>query len=289
MLARLGAVIAEITDVIKSDFILELGVGDFFVNFFLDCRVKINAVFILDFKQPSHMVDACDKLFSALKLILHADFIEQGFGTALNAVAKTDGLDARVSCHVAGEHCHGVGIVKEECIGANLLHIVGKILHNGNGSESTHDTADAESVADSLPETVFFRNLKVNYRAGVIKTDLNCVNDKIRIFQSSLAVFNSEIALDFAVATLCGSHCFKNNSALLKPFAVNIVKCKNAVPERFNAHAVADNITGKNRAACTHESQFHNNSPEINILLFYPELSSVKLQTHYIINISEMQ
>ena len=64
--------IAEMLDVVESDFICEFGVIKFFLNLAFNFGVKVVTVFILNFKEPAHMVDTGNKLSSALKLILHS-------------------------------------------------------------------------------------------------------------------------------------------------------------------------------------------------------------------------
>ena len=108
------------------------------------------------------MVNARNFFFSAFHLILHAKAMEQTLGANLYAVAKANRLDFGVSLHVACQHSHGVGVVQEPRIGANLFHIGSKFLEYDTGTQRAENTANAQRVANGLAQTVLFGNLKVD-------------------------------------------------------------------------------------------------------------------------------
>ena len=127
----------------------------------------------------------------------HTDMVEQISCTGLHAVAKTNSFDARVACHIAGENCHRVSIVKEPGVRANLLHISCKVFKDGDCTQTAHNSADAQSVCNRLTKTVFFGDFKVCNCAGVVKADLNCVNNKFCSAKGFLAVLNAEVGCYF--------------------------------------------------------------------------------------------
>ena len=127
----------------------------------------INVVMLLVgyLEKPSHMVDSGYLCYVILAvLLLKSDLFEKVRNADLNAMAESDRLYLGKSLHKVREHAHGVSVVKEPRIGAYLLHIVGKRLHNGNGTERTHDAAYTESVRNRLAKAVLLGYLKVYNR-----------------------------------------------------------------------------------------------------------------------------
>ena len=115
-------------------------------------------------------------------------------GAHLHAVAQAHRLDGGVALHIAGQHGHGVGVVEEPRVRAHLSHIVGKILHHGNGAQSAEDAANAQRIGDGLAQAVLLGHFKVRYRAGLVQTHLNGV-DHIGLAprSASRAVFHAQI------------------------------------------------------------------------------------------------
>ena len=97
VLARLGAVVAEVADVVEADLVLKFGIRYFGIDAGLDLGIEVVAVSVPDIKEPCHVVDAGDQLFAAFQLVFHADGGQQVLGADLDAVAETDGPDAGVS------------------------------------------------------------------------------------------------------------------------------------------------------------------------------------------------
>ena len=203
------------------------------------------------------MVDARDELLAAGELVLHAQLLEQGLGADLHAVAQAHGLDPGVAQHVPGEHGHGVGVVQEQGVRANLLHVPGKVRHDGNGAQGAHDAPDAQGVADGLAQAVLLGHLKVDDGAGVVQAHLNGVDDEVRPPQGVLAVFHPQVALDFAIAALGLAHGLQDGLALLEPLPVDVVQGKGAVPQLGHAHAVANDVAGKDGTARAHKGNLH--------------------------------
>ena len=66
VLARLGAIISEMLDILKTYFVAVVGIGKTCSYTTLNLGIKVNSVFVLDLKQPCHVVDTCDKLLASL-------------------------------------------------------------------------------------------------------------------------------------------------------------------------------------------------------------------------------
>ena len=69
-------------------------------------------------------------------------------------MAKAKGVNARVSLHIARKHCHGVGVVQQQRVGANLFHVSGEIrtvsryLFIFEGFESYHPSPTELGLAE---------------------------------------------------------------------------------------------------------------------------------------------
>ena len=255
VLARLGAVVAKAADIFKSDKILEVlgGILEDLASAAADLGVEVVAVCILKLKKERHVVDARD-LFADGALRLKSDFLEKSVRADLNAVAKTYGLDGSVSLHKAGEDRHGVGVVEEESLGADLSHILCEIVENGDGAESAENAADAEGVGDGLTESVLLRDLEVDDGARVVTADLDGVNYEGSIAESILAFSNAEVLLDssavFVDILVEGADHYVG---LFKSFGVDIVKSDFGIPKGGSHHNVAEHVLGKNSTARAHK------------------------------------
>ena len=240
MLAGLGAVVAETADVVVANQILGFVVGfQLFQSAAADLRVEIVAVFVFDFQKPAHMVDAGDQFLAAGEFILHAQVSHQFFRADLNTVAQADGLDRGVSLHETAEHSHGIGVVEEPCVGTNLSHIPGEILHHRDSSQCSHDAADAQGICDGLAETVFFRNLEINNGTGIVASHLNGVDHKVGTSEGLLAIFHTQISFDGGTAAVCFIGSIDDRLHFTHSFGINVVECELAVLQCITAETVA--------------------------------------------------
>ena len=267
MLTGFCYIVAEIADVIEAHLVLEVGLRHLGLDAGLDLGIQIVAVLVLDLQKPCHMVDACDQFLSAFQLVLKADAGQKILGADLHAVAEADGLHACIALHVAGQHSHGVGVVEKESVRADLLHIPGKILHDRDGPERAHDAADSQCVGNSLAKAVLLGDLEVDDGRGIITAYLDRVDDEGGAAERGLAILYAEIALDLSIAAQHFAHGFQDRAALLKPCPVDIIQCENAVPQRFAAHAVSNDISCENGASRTHKCDLHCKSPSFYCFL----------------------
>ena len=200
------------------------------------------------------MVDAGNALPAAFQLVLHAQFLQQEFRAHLDAVAQAHGFDARVPLHVAGEHGHRVGVVEEKGIRADFLHIPGEVVHDGNGAQGTHDTANPQGIADGLAQTVLLGYLEVDDGAGVIEAHLDGVDYESGPPEGFLPIFNSQIGGDLPVSALGPVHGGDDLKALLQADGIDVVQSEFPVPEGLGTHAVSQHIADKHGAARAHKS-----------------------------------
>ena len=259
MLAGLGAVVAQLVDVVKAHHVAVLLGGVLLLGPLFDFGVQVVAVLVLDGQQPRHVVDAGDKLLAALQLVLHAQAFQQVLGAGLHAVAQAHGLHAGVALHVAGEHGHGVGVVEEQRVGADLFHIPGKVLQHGDGPQGPHNAANAQGVGNGLAQAVLLGDFKVDDSAGLVETHLDGVHHKLGAPQGLLAVFYAQIGFQHSPALVDilvdGG---QNAVALVQPLAVNVIQGNFAFPQGGGAHHVAQHVAGKHRAAGAHKSNFQH-------------------------------
>ena len=178
MFAGLGAVVAEVADIIKANHIIMLLLFVHLPGSPADFGIQVISIPVPNFQQPSHVIDAGDQLFSTLQPVCHIQFIQQCFRADLHTVAQAHSLDLGVAQHIAGKHGHGIGIVQKPCLRADLLHIPGEFLHHRDGPQGPHNAADAQRVGNGLTQAVFLGDFKINYRTGVISAHLNGIDNK---------------------------------------------------------------------------------------------------------------
>ena len=215
------------------------------------------------------MVDAGDLLQRIAHILIHAHILQQTGGADLHAVAQTNGLHTGVALHVAGQHGHGVGVVEQPCVGADLFHILGKIRHDGNSTQSAEDTADAQGVGDGLTQTVFLGDLKVDDGAGLVATHLDGVDHKLGATERLLAVLHTQVSLDGSLAA--GNHLallFNDDARFLQPLGIDVVEGELSVTEAFRHHGVAKHVANKNGTTRTHKGNFHRDPLSCNKVTF---------------------
>ena len=71
VLAGLGAVVAELVDVVEAHHVVVLFAGVLLFCPAAHLGVQVVAVFVIELQQPPHVVNAGDELFSPLQLVLH--------------------------------------------------------------------------------------------------------------------------------------------------------------------------------------------------------------------------
>ena len=101
---------------------------------------------------------------------------------------------------------------------------------------------------------------EVDDRAGVVKSDLNRIDDEVRAAQCLLAVFRAEVFFDggsSAVELLV--HFSDQQKGLFESFRVDVIKCNFRIVKFVAQQGVADDVFGEDGASRTHKGQFHTN------------------------------
>ncbi len=259
MLAGLGAVVAETVAVEEAHLIGKVaGIGQLLLHAAAHLGVDVHAVLVPQVKKPRHVVDTRNGLLVTLDVLVHAHLAEDGLGADLHRVAETHRLGENKALHIARKHGHGVGVIEEPGVGADLVHIVAEGLHNGNGTEGAHDAADTEGVGDGLAETVLLGDLKIDNGAGIVAADLNGVDHELGTAEGLLAVLDAEMGGDLAVAAHGLDHAVQDALALLQTLGVDVVESKFGVAESLGTEAVAYDVAGKDGTACAHKGNFHS-------------------------------
>ena len=205
------------------------------------------------------MVDSRYVELAFVRVVGHIQLLEKARNTALNAVTESDRLDTRVSLHISRKNCHGIRVVQEPSVRADLFHIPREILEHVNGAHSAKDSADAERVGDSLAQTVLFRHFKVDDGARVVKSDLNSVDHEIRAAQSVPSVLDAKVFVNSRASLIYRSvHRGDEQIRFLKAFAVNVIKCYLHIVEGVAHHSVAKDVFGENGASRAHKCDLHN-------------------------------
>ena len=197
MLTGLCAVVAKMTDVLITYHILMFLTGCILLLCnSANLRIQIVSVFVMDLKKPCHVVDTCDQLGTSLKLVFHSHSLKKLLRADLNAVAETYCTDLCETLHIAGKHCHRIGVVQEQSVRADLFHIPCELFQNRNGTKCTHDTTNSQGICDSLFDAVFLRDLKVCYCTWLIAAYLNGIDYEICIAKCIFTVLSTEICFD---------------------------------------------------------------------------------------------
>ena len=176
-------------------------------------------------------------------------------------MAETHRFDLCITLHITGQNGHGIGIVEEKCIRADLFHISCKSFQYRDRPKSSHDPANSQRICDGLLQTVFLRDLKICHGTGLITTHLDRIYNKCCIPQSIFSVFHPKIGLDdgssLVYVLIDGG---KNDPGILQALLVDVIKCDLAVLQGRSAHTVSQYISCKNRASSSHKSDFHCDS-----------------------------
>ena len=208
------------------------------------------------------MVDAGDvgaEVLFALFVALQPEGGQQALGADLDRVAETDRLHAAAAEHRTGEHRHRIGVVEEPGVRRDLFDVAGEVEHHRNRPQCAEDAADAERVGDGLAQAVFLGNLEVDDGRRLIPADLDGVDDEVRVAERRFAGADAEVGGDRRpVVVDVGIQRLEDEFRLFEPFAVDVVQREVGILQRFAAHAVADDVAGEYRAACSHECDFRH-------------------------------
>ena len=210
-----------------------------------DLRINILTVFGA-FQKPCLMVDTGDPALYRL-IIANTQFVQKGRSADLYAVAETDCLHTCITQHSAGQHSHRIGIIEEPCIRAYILYIPGEIHHDRNRAEGSEYAAYAKCIRNSLPQTIFLRNLKVCDRAGIISADLDGIDHIIGTGQRLFAIIGPQMLLNPRPGSCIPVNSLQHSCRLIKTHRINIIKRNRALAKGRCHHAVTQHIFSKYR------------------------------------------
>ena len=114
---------------------------------------------MLELQEPGHVVDAGGEEIDLF--LRHADVAGDQVHRRLHAVAEADELEPRDPAQRPAAHGHGVGVVEQERVGAELLHVRGDLEQGGDVPQGAEDAARPQRVADALVDAVLERDLVV--------------------------------------------------------------------------------------------------------------------------------
>src|SRR5215212_10472547 len=100
-------------------------------------------------KEPRLVIDPGGQEINFV--VRHAELAGQHAGGVLHTVAETDGRDAE-PIEVPAAHRHRVGVVDQECPGAELGHISGEAAIDRRRAQKTEDAPRPERVTNRLVE-----------------------------------------------------------------------------------------------------------------------------------------
>src|SRR5918994_1469588 len=137
--------------------------------------------FHLQARHPGDVVDA-GALVEKL-LMIHPDvrgYLARG---VRDAVAEPDALYLGAGCvERLHQDAHRVRVVKEQSFRTEFAHLAGEVEHEGDGTQTAEDAADAHRVGDRLLEAVLLGDLEVE-QGGLVHPYLDHVHDEVCSFE----------------------------------------------------------------------------------------------------------
>ena len=105
----------------------------------------------------------------------------------LRSMPQADELHAGGAGEGSADSAHGVYIIKHIGVGAEFLHIVPDVDHDGCAAQHAEHAAGAHGIADALVHAVFHGNFNI-VGIGCVAADQEGQDDEIRILQGFAAV-----------------------------------------------------------------------------------------------------
>ena len=78
------------------------------------------------------------------------------------AAARRSGVSRPLAHERPAQHRHRVGVVQEDRLGAQLVHVVGDGRHHRDGAQRAEDPADPEGLGDGLAQPVALGDLEID-------------------------------------------------------------------------------------------------------------------------------
>ncbi len=107
---------------------------------------------------------------------------------ALHGVTKPDGADPAASGDGPAEHGHRIHVLQQQRVGAQFLHLAAHAEQDGNRAQRTHDSSQAERVADRLPKSEALGHLEVRDGRRSVAADLDHRDDVVGPVECGAAI-----------------------------------------------------------------------------------------------------
>jgi hypothetical protein len=148
-------------------------------------RIQVAAL-VLEAQHPAHVVHAGSAEGDLVGR--HAHILGHLAARVLDRVAEPDDVLVR-GARVPGPAVHGhrVGVVEHQRAGAQLGHVGGDALHDGDGAQGAEHGAHAGGVGDRLSQAVLRGDLEVESCRGDA-TDLDRVDGEVGALEGAAAI-----------------------------------------------------------------------------------------------------
>ncbi len=180
----------------------------------------------------------------------NAQHMGQLVGGAEHAVAEPDVADVRALVQRPRQDRHRVGIVQQQRVRAELLHILRDVEHDRDRAQATHDATDAERVADRLPQTILLGNLEIPDGRRLVPADLDHVDDVVGPLQRLAPVGRRE---DLRLRAGLVRDAQRHGLGVPQPVSVDVHEVNGAVVKLGKGKKIPQQVAGENGAACSNE------------------------------------
>lgn len=245
-----GEVLGGFGDEIPEAFVdfvaYEVPIGRaLFVEDLFDGWVEVLTV-LLELEVEGHVVDAGGDVVDVVDV--DADIVGELLGGPLDRVTQTDRLDGGGAGHRPAVHRHRIDIVEEGNVAGDFFHVTAHIEHDGDGAQATHDTADAQGVGNGLAQAVFFGDVEVDQRRGLVATDLKHGDGVVGVFEGLFAVGGGD---DLGFGTECLGNLVGDDFRGFEALGVDVKEPNLAIGEFGERKDVAEQVFCKDGTAGT--------------------------------------
>jgi len=186
----------------------------------------------------------------------NVDELAQPDHRPVHRVAETQHLQLRCDVVQEGDvHGHGVGVVEQPRVRADLRHVRGDAGEHRKGPQPPEDSADADGVADGLVQAVAGRDVEIAH-GGVVHPHLDHIDDVVGAVQCTASVEGRD---DFGVrlGRACGR--VRDPFRRLEPLGVDVVQDDAHRGQLGKREDVAEQLAGEHDTACSddHDRWFH--------------------------------
>ena len=206
-------------------------------------RIEV-IVTTLEAEEPRLMVDASGE--EGDLVVGDVELAGEHAGGALHTVAETDDLDAE-SIEEPAAHGHRIGVVDEQGVRAELVHVGGDLAVGGGRAEKAEDTAGAERIANGLVEAIAAGDLDVE-AVGVEAADLEGDDHVGGAVEGAAAVGGG---FDTCREAVVGDELASGGGRALQPVGIDVHEGECAVAQLGKAEQVADQAKREDVAAGT--------------------------------------